>query len=111
MSDLPENPANADNAPPASSAPPISADFARIETLLAQIRDSLAGDTREQTHKEFSIARLVASIATAIVVGLLLWALADCVFHQGEYLGIKLLFAITLQLIALTAVVYDRQQK
>ncbi|MFH1748596.1 MAG: hypothetical protein ABIG44_16295 [Planctomycetota bacterium] len=87
----------------------ILASLQRIEGLLGGMRgvlNSLAGEVR---HREYSPARLVASILQALVLGLVLWALSDWVFGEdNSQLLIKLAFAAVLQLTALTGFVLGR---
>ena len=70
----------------------------------------LGESVRERRHKEFSPARLVASLLQALVVGLLLWALSDWAFGEpGDVLLTKLAFAAVLQLSSLTGFVLGRE--
>lgn len=95
-----------------------AAAIGRLEGLLREIRGALDASAREQEHREFSIARLLAAIAQGLSIGLLLWAALDWLMPgepgqgagQGAA-GLKLLFAIVLQLMALTAFYVSRPHR
>jgi hypothetical protein len=82
----------------------------RIEHTLDEIRRTLQNTAREQRHREFSPARLIASVLQALVIGMVLWALSDWVFEEPrESLLVKLAFAAVLQLGALTGFTLGRE--
>jgi hypothetical protein len=82
----------------------------RIEHTLDEIRRTLQNTAREQRHREFSPARLIASVLQALVIGMVLWALSDWVFEEPrESLLVKLSFAAVLQLGALAGFTLGRE--
>jgi hypothetical protein len=82
----------------------------RIEHTLEEIRRTLQSTAREQRHREFSPARLIASVLQALVIGMVLWALSDWVFEEPrEGVLMKLAFAAVLQLGALTGFTLGRE--
>ncbi len=99
-------------ARPMPTKPEDSAADARVEQLLVEIRDRLDLLTRDRRHVEFSVARLVASLVQALVIGLLLAAIADWLFSAPFSAAIlKLAFAAVLQLAALTAFILARDSR
>src|SRR5437762_6688419 len=84
------NPDEAANSAPPVAPPANSDDLARVEQLLRQIRDNLDRDASDAEHKEFSLPRFCGAVAMALVVGLALWALSDCISQQWGSAHLKL---------------------
>jgi hypothetical protein len=92
-----------------------AAAIGRLEGLVREIRGALDASAREQEHREFSVARLLAAVAEALAIGFLLWAALNWLMAtepgEGGAIVIKLLFATVLQLMALTAFFLSRPQR
>ena len=84
--------------PPAPSAPQ------RPDTSVQQIVDELRLLRREQHFSHFSLAQLVAAVAQAFALCALAWGLYAGINGADEAAKIRLLAAITFQLLALTGV-------
>ena len=85
---------------------------ARMVELLEEIRGRLDADARDRAHKPFSLAWLLGGLLQVLVVGLVVLAALDWLFQTGAApLLTKLAFAITLQLMALTAFVLARDDR
>lgn len=83
-----------------------------MEQSLSEIRLRLDSLTRERRYGSFSLARMIGAIAQALVVGFMLAALADWIFHAEVAAQIaKLGFAAVLQMGALTAFVVAREDR
>jgi hypothetical protein len=123
MNPLASDTASAPEQPPAPPPPASGSDLrsedaaaaiGRLEGLVREIRGALDASAREREHREFSIARLLAAIAQGLAIGLLLWAALDWLMpgERGEGAPVvKLLFAIVLQLMALTAFYVSRPNR
>lgn len=78
----------------------------RIDRTLRDMRAAIDAQSRERQHREFSPLPMVGAAIQMAVIGLLILALLDWVFDWGVSRAyIKLVFAIALQLMALTAFV------
>jgi len=88
---------------------------ARIEVKLDEILQQLKQLTRLQRHRDFSMVRLIGTVAQLIVVALIFWTivgltdLTDSPVATGT--TFKLLGAILLQILALTFFILDRQDR
>ncbi len=76
----------------------------RMEASLQALRGHLEATGRERRYREFSAARLIGALLEILVLGFVVAALADWVYHAsyGEQL-VKLGLAGVLQMGALTA--------
>ncbi|MBW7904541.1 MAG: hypothetical protein LC135_07985 [Phycisphaerae bacterium] len=104
----PASPAPADPRSSEGKTPPGD----RVVELLEEIRGRLDADARDRAHKPFSLAWLLGGLLQVLVVGLVVLAALDWLFQTGAApLLTKLAFAITLQLMALTAFVLARDDR
>ncbi len=72
---------------------------------LEAIQERIDARDRVSQHREFSIARMMAPILQAVVVGLAAWAASDWAFSSDPmWIIVKLGFAAVLQIGVLAAV-------
>lgn len=96
------NPSHANSTPDARE---LVDSLRQLEQAVNQVREQLDRISRERTHRDFSIARLLGAMLQAIVIGLLVVAVADWVFAAPPARQlVTLAFAGVLQLAALTAI-------
>lgn len=113
---------NESMAPIDAPAAPTSSSHTKGDVLeaLAGIQrrlDDVAGQLRQQNrmrrHREFSVARLVATISQLLVVALIFWIVLGIMdlgnIPENSSLTLKFLGALILQMFALTFFVIDRQ--
>ncbi|NLX03933.1 MAG: hypothetical protein GXY33_02190 [Phycisphaerae bacterium] len=102
------------HAPFAPSASPGPADLKGVERKLDEILQQLRLIARVQQHRDFSLLRLIGIVAQLLVLVLLLWTAVGLLdlpeLHPYSSVGLKLLGAIALQMLAMTFFVIDRQE-
>jgi hypothetical protein len=100
---------NPPNDPPAAGLAEWLATLRRMERALDEIRARLEAAARARHHREFSLARLFATLCQMLVVGLVIIALADWAYMgpPGRLL-VELALAGVLQLGVLTALILSR---
>ncbi len=76
--------------------------------LLTEIRDLLDRSERRERQADFSLLRLVGSLLQMLAVVTALWALAALLGDTSADATPRFMFALFLQLAALTALLADR---
>lgn len=79
-------------------------DLSDLKSTLAEIRDLLRRQERANRHQDFSVARLVATLAQMLAIVAGIWGLV-AVFDDGQQVQTRLMLAVFLQLLALSAFV------
>ena len=75
------------------------------ERLLREILQFLRGVDRRSQVEEFSLARLIGAVVQLMAVGALIWAVFGSIWGNVTDQIIRLMYALILQLIALTLLV------
>jgi hypothetical protein len=87
--------------------------LAGIQHRLDDVAGQLRQLNRMRRHREFSIARLVATIAQLLVVAMMFWIVLGIMdlgnIAENSALTLKFLGALIMQMFALTFFVIDRQ--
>ncbi len=97
--------------PPTSPAD-VAASLARVEQVLRDIRGQLEAAGRARQHREFSPARLSGAVLQVLAVAFVVLAAADWIYQAPPAAQlIKLLFALVVQLGALTAFLLARDAR
>ncbi len=101
------------SAPSGPASPPADdeATLRRMERMLAEIRNVMDTRAREETHQEFSPARLIGALAQVLAIGFFILALAGWFFAANpNSIVIELGFCIALQLGAIAAAIVVRNK-
>lgn len=97
--DPPRRPDPPEEVQPEEPMPP---DLSDLKSTLAEIRDLLRRQERANRQQDFSIARLVATLAQMLAIVAGIWGLVS-VFDDGQQVQTRLMLAVFLQLVALSA--------
>ncbi len=94
---------------PQRTSSDVLAALERLEQVLRDIRGQLDTLGRGGQHREFSSARLIGAVLQVVAVAFVLLAAADWIYQAPPAAQfIKLLFALVVQLGALTAFLLAR---
>jgi hypothetical protein len=97
---------------PSEPADDLEARVGRIESMVRDIRAYADLRIRESQHADYSIVRILAGVLQGLAAVVFLWCVVEYAFVTASsysVVAIKGLFAVVLQLMALTALLWDRR--
>jgi HAD superfamily hydrolase (TIGR01662 family) len=93
---------------PTQPAPQTGPDLTEVAGLLTEIRDMLRRKERASQHEDFSVARLIGTLAQMLALVAAAWGIA-ALLGRPEAAAPRVLLAVFLQLAALTAFMSERR--
>lgn len=95
------------------SRDPVVSHLASIEQHLRDLRSFEELQTRELQHEQYSLVRILAGILQGIAVIVFGWCVVEFAFLTSQtygYIAIRAMFALILQIMVLTALLWERHK-
>ena len=77
--------------------------------VLNDIRDLLDRQLRHNTHEDFSLAKLIATLVQLLTIVIVIWGVTAAVDGQNEPALIRLVLAVVLQLAVISIILFTRK--